>query len=103
MAQAKEVYYSTALRGYRRNQMTDKVDNIVDELMSNANTGEHDIDDFMNDEDKIEAFGEIYASIANYKYDGALTSAENKAEMLSEVMNSLEGFIKHAVSRKVGA
>ena len=86
----------------RRNKMTDKIDSIVDELMNNANTGEHDIDDFMNDEDKIGAFGEIYASIANYKYDGALTSAENKAEMLSDVIINLEAFIEHAVSREVG-
>jgi len=70
--------------------------------MNNANTGEYDIDDFMNDEDKIEAFGEIYASIANYKYDGALTSAENKAEMLSDVITNLESFIEHAVLREVG-
>lgn len=55
----------------------------------------------LDDSDKAEAFDELIALIASFKYEPALTTYENHSELLSEIKYSLETTVKHWAAREI--
>lgn len=55
----------------------------------------------LNDSDKAEAFDELIATIASYKYEPTLTTYENHSELLGEIKDSLESTVTHWAKREI--
>lgn len=73
-------------------------DEIVETMLSDQ-FNDVDVTDYMDESDMSEAFTELLATYASYKYDRELTHLENSHERLTQIGERLEKLLTHYVSQ----
>lgn len=68
---------------------------VAEEIMKDV-TSEYDLNDFLTIDEQAELLRELIGIYASYKFHPALTSLENRSELLSAIASEIEASLKGA-------